>query len=63
MVLEVSSLLVGYALVFWVVVHAFVILIEEPSLREQFGSSYDAYLRTVPRWIPRPQGLGLRHDA
>ena len=49
-----SSLLVGYALLFWLVVHTFVILVEEPSLRDQFGSSYDAYLRRVPRWIPRP---------
>jgi protein-S-isoprenylcysteine O-methyltransferase Ste14 len=52
-----SSLLVGYALLFWVVVHTFVILVEEPSLRGQFGSDYAAYLRRVPRWIPRPPGL------
>lgn len=49
-----SPLLVGYALLFWVVVHAFVVVVEEPSLRGQFGSSYDAYRRRVPRWIPRP---------
>jgi len=49
-----SSLLVGYALLFWLVVHTFVVLVEEPLLRDQFGSSYDAYLRRVPRWIPRP---------
>jgi protein-S-isoprenylcysteine O-methyltransferase Ste14 len=52
-----SSLLVGYALLFWLVVHAFVMFIEEPSLRDQFGSSYDDYLRRVPRWIPRPPGV------
>src|SRR5436309_5298541 len=28
-----SWLLVGYALVFWLVVHTFVVLVEEPSLR------------------------------
>jgi protein-S-isoprenylcysteine O-methyltransferase Ste14 len=49
-----SPLLVGYALLFWVVVHAFVVVVEEPSLREQFGGRYDEYLRRVPRWIPRP---------
>src|SRR5262249_52775281 len=49
-----SSLLVGYALLFWLVVHTFVVLVEEPLLRDQFGSSYDAYLQRVPRWIPRP---------
>jgi protein-S-isoprenylcysteine O-methyltransferase Ste14 len=51
-----SSLLVGYALLFWVVVHAFVVVVEEPSLRDQFGGSYDDYLNRVPRWIPRPPG-------
>jgi protein-S-isoprenylcysteine O-methyltransferase Ste14 len=49
-----SSLLAGYALLFWLAVHTFVVLVEEPSLRNQFGSSYDTYLRRVPRWIPRP---------
>lgn len=49
-----SSLLVGYALLFWLVVHVFVVVVEEPSLRSQFGVSYDDYRRQVPRWIPRP---------
>jgi protein-S-isoprenylcysteine O-methyltransferase Ste14 len=49
-----SVLLVGYALLVWVVVHLFVVFIEEPSLRGQFGGSYEEYLRQVPRWIPRP---------
>jgi protein-S-isoprenylcysteine O-methyltransferase Ste14 len=51
-----SYVLAGYALVFWAVVHAFVVLVEEPSLREQFGADYETYLRTVGRWIPRFQG-------
>lgn len=49
-----SALLVGYALLFWLVVHAFVVLVEEPALQSQFRGSYDSYLRSVPRWIPRP---------
>jgi protein-S-isoprenylcysteine O-methyltransferase Ste14 len=53
-----SLLLVGYALLFWVVVHTFVIGVEEPSLRGKFGSDYDTYLHRVPRWIPRPPCLG-----
>jgi len=48
-----SLLLAGYALLFWGVVHAFVVLVEEPSLRDQFGAGYEAYLRAVPRWAPR----------
>jgi protein-S-isoprenylcysteine O-methyltransferase Ste14 len=35
-------------------VHLFVIGYEEPTLRRTFGDIYVQYLRTVPRWIPRP---------
>jgi protein-S-isoprenylcysteine O-methyltransferase Ste14 len=49
-----SLLLAGYALLLWAIFHAFVIAVEEPSLRRQFGASYETYLRTVPRWLPRP---------
>jgi len=34
-----SYLLVGYALLVWAVVHMFVVFVEEPSLRHQFGLS------------------------
>ncbi len=34
-------------------VHLFVVFYEEPYLTRQFGESYEAYLRTVPRWLPR----------
>ena len=47
-----SFLLVGYALLVWAVVHLFVVFVEEPSLRDQFGESYETYLRAVPRWLP-----------
>ena len=48
-----SFLLVGYALLVWGVVHLFVVFVEEPSLRHQFGESYESYQRTVARWLPR----------
>jgi len=48
-----SLLLLGYALLPWVATHLFVVFYEEPTLRRQFGESYAAYLRTVPRWLPR----------
>ena len=48
-----SFLLVGYALLVGLVVHMFVVFVEEPSLRGQFGGSYETYLRTVRRWLPR----------
>jgi protein-S-isoprenylcysteine O-methyltransferase Ste14 len=34
-------------------VNVFVLVVEEPALRRQFGSSYDRYVRSVGRWIPR----------
>lgn len=33
--------------------HAFVCLVEEPSLRRRFGEEYERYCRRVHRWIPR----------
>jgi protein-S-isoprenylcysteine O-methyltransferase Ste14 len=39
------------------VVHLFVLFYEEPTLTRRFGSSYQEYLKTVRRWIPRwPRG-------
>ena len=33
--------------------HAWVVRVEEPRLLSRFGAAYAAYLRCVPRWIPR----------
>jgi len=41
-----------YAAVVTVAGHLAVVLIEEPELRERFGTEYEAYCRRVPRWIP-----------
>lgn len=63
--IAVVSLLVGQALLFGsravllyaggvaTAFHAFVVMYEEPTLRRQFGSEYEAYCRAVPRWLPR----------
>jgi len=32
--------------------HLFVLLYEEPTLRQKFGESYQKYCESVPRWIP-----------
>jgi protein-S-isoprenylcysteine O-methyltransferase Ste14 len=44
---------VEYAALMLLTAHVFVILYEEPTLRRQFGDSYEQYRRSVPRWIPR----------
>ena len=46
------SLLIYLGIAF-VIIHLFVTLYEEPTLKRKFGASYEDYLRRVPRWIPR----------
>jgi protein-S-isoprenylcysteine O-methyltransferase Ste14 len=41
-----------YALAVGIIVHLFVVLYEEPKLLEQFGVNYEAYQRSVGRWLP-----------
>ncbi len=48
-----SSALLVYALVLGSTFHLFVVFYEEPHLKRKFGARYEAYLKTVPRWIPR----------
>lgn len=47
-----SISMVLYALVVFLIVHAFVVLAEEPGLRKRFGQEYEDYCKTVPRWVP-----------
>lgn len=42
-----------YAIVVFVAFNSFVAYYEEPTLKRKFGSSYEDYLKRVPRWIPR----------
>ena len=37
----------------FLLVHVFVLFIEEPGLRRRFGRTYDEYCKRVPRWMPR----------
>jgi len=48
-----SLLLAGYALLLWATFHTFVVFVEEPQLVRRFGASYETYVHTVPRWLPR----------
>lgn len=51
-----SSALAAYWVVWFACVNVFVLGYEEPTLRKQFGESYDEYTRRVPRWIPLIRG-------
>ncbi len=42
--------LAEYALLVLIFFHLFVVFYEEPTLESQFGESYRAYRRAVPRW-------------
>ena len=65
MYLAVAAIILGQAAIFassgvlvWLVVFAvavvsFVTVYEEPTLRETYGASYDAYRAAVPGWWPR----------
>ncbi len=48
-----ARVLFGYVAVVFSMFYLFVLLYEEPTLRKQFGQSYERYCRAVPRWIPR----------
>ena len=45
--------LLTYAASVWAAFNLFIRVYEEPTLRRNFGQSYDAYCRAVPRWVPR----------
>jgi protein-S-isoprenylcysteine O-methyltransferase Ste14 len=43
-----------YAAAVFGMFHSFVVLYEEPTLRRQFGASYEQLCAGVPRWLGRP---------
>ncbi len=65
MYLSVTMIVLGEALlarsrplaIYWAIwflcVNLFVLGYEEPTLRQQFGASYDDYTKKVGRWLPR----------
>jgi protein-S-isoprenylcysteine O-methyltransferase Ste14 len=46
-------ILYAWAVAAWLIFTGFLVLYEEPQLRERFGASYDDYRRRVRRWVPR----------
>lgn len=65
MYVAIALILIGEALFFeswtlllfaafvWLAQHLFVLLYEEPVLKQKFGAEYEVYLKAVPRWIPK----------
>jgi protein-S-isoprenylcysteine O-methyltransferase Ste14 len=48
-----SARLFGYAAVFLVIAHLFVVMYEEPTLLRSFDGDYQAYCERVSRWWPK----------
>ena len=48
-----AAVLVGYAIVLFVLFSLFVRLYEEPRLAREFGEEYATYVSQVGRWLPR----------
>jgi protein-S-isoprenylcysteine O-methyltransferase Ste14 len=49
-----SGALAGYAALFLLLTHVFVVWYEEPALRRTFGAAYESYCKRTRRWWPRP---------
>jgi protein-S-isoprenylcysteine O-methyltransferase Ste14 len=45
--------LIVYGAIIWLAFHIFVLVYEEPTLRDRYGPQFDAYCGQVPRWRPR----------
>jgi protein-S-isoprenylcysteine O-methyltransferase Ste14 len=45
--------LVVYGALLWLFFHVWVVVVEEPTLEQTFGTEYEAFRAAVPRWIPR----------
>jgi protein-S-isoprenylcysteine O-methyltransferase Ste14 len=48
-----SPALLAYAAILLAGFHLFVLLYEEPTLRQKFPADYPAFAASVPRWLPR----------
>jgi protein-S-isoprenylcysteine O-methyltransferase Ste14 len=45
--------LLWYGALLWLFFHFWVVMIEEPTLKQTFGAEYESFRTNVPRWIPR----------
>jgi protein-S-isoprenylcysteine O-methyltransferase Ste14 len=42
-----------YAALVWLAMHLFVVGYEEPTLRRTYGTEFEFFCKSVPRWVPR----------
>lgn len=56
-----SRIMISYFLFFVLAYHILILFIEEPILRNQFGTAYDEYRKNVPRWMPRFNQMNSYH--
>jgi len=47
-----SISMVVFSFFVWLLIHFFVVLVEEPGLARRFGHTYLSYKKSVPRWLP-----------
>lgn len=48
----------------WIAFHLFVLIYEEPTLRNSYGTEYEAFCVNVHRWVPRLRpGRQSREDG
>jgi len=48
-----DRVLLWYGALLWLFFHLAVVIYEEPTLEETFGTEYESFRTNVPRWIPR----------
>jgi len=48
-----SALAILYTVLFFLAFHFLIIVVEEPILKNTFGTAYKDYQKRVPRWVPR----------
>ncbi len=54
-----SGWLLLYTVGLWSVLHTFLVVFEEPQLKQRFGPDFVEYMNIVPRWIPRIPAPGI----
>lgn len=60
---DIRDKMLALVVILWIVVTAFIIFYEEPTLQRLFGDDYAEYRRNVRRWIPRLRPFDHRSET